>query len=272
MENDSTLVDYINAMFEEPGKATETTPEPPQAEPEAVAEALSEESGHEGSPGASGASEIAAATNTEEKKFTQADLDRIVSRRLAEQKRQAERKPAPEPVTYVTADGEEAIEGPQRAEFKSDAAWIDARYAWKRDQEEQFAAQETGAREFSKAWQKQLTEDPTLDSDEARSTPLPPTLAMELVLMGADAVPLVAALARDPELAERIHTMTPTRAMNALTRAALTQQTAAPSVTSVAAPVAKTKLPAPARPVGGRSMASEPEPDNDYDAINAMFR
>lgn len=265
-------MDDINAMFEDPGKATEATPEPPQAEPEAVAEAPSEESEDKGTSGASGAPETAAATDTEEKKFTQSDLDRIVSRRLAEQKRQAERKaPAPEPVAPAAEYVEDVIEGPQRADFKSDAQWIDARFAWQREKEREQAAYEDGVQSFSKAWQKQLAEDPTLDFDAARSTPLPPTLAKELLMMGEDAVPLVAVLSRDPELAERIHSMTPTRAMNALTKAALTQTAAVPSA-SVAAPVTKPKLPAPARPIGGRSLASEPEPDNEFDAVQALFR
>lgn len=270
MEQDNgALVDEINAMFDEPGEAQVATPEPPAAEPEA--ETPSEESEDKGTSGASGASETTAATDTEEKKFTQADLDRIVSRRLAEQKRQAERKPAPEPVSYVTADGEEAIEGPQRADFKSDAKWIDARYAWQREQERHWAELESGAAGFAEAWKKQLAEDPTLDSDAVRTPLGSEELSMELVRMGADAVPLVVALARDPELAERIKTMTPTRAMNALTKAALTQTAVAPS-SSVPTPVTKPKLPAPARPVGGRSMASEPMPDNEYDLINAMFK
>lgn len=162
----------------------------------------------------------------QEKTFTQAELDAILQRRLAKERRQLrselrETVQMAREIAQPTNQNQQESDGkPRREQFQNEDDWLDARDAWRDAQREATKRQADARSEFEDISKKttklyaQAAKLPGFDSDAFDEAIATPGLSREslLTLVESDVAPqLMAHFASNPEDVERIAKLSPLR-------------------------------------------------------------
>lgn len=208
-----------------------------------------------------------------EKTFSQKELDDILEKRLAKERRkrieletrykveqEMRQRPEPKPV----ADGE-----PKREQFNDYEGFLEARAEWKADQrvnerlakqseERQHQAHQDTERKAVEDFQKRSREAaksiPDFEEVVADSDAIVTRAMSEAIISSEDGHLIVYHLAKNPDEAERIASLSPAAQAREIGKIEATLSKPAPKKPSSA--------PAPISPVGGKASATSAEPDS----------
>jgi hypothetical protein len=216
-----------------------------------------------------------------EKTFSQKELDEIFKKRLSKERRKrieietrykVEQEMRQRPVQQPVTDGE-----PKREQFNDYEGFIEARAEWKADQRvnerlakqsedrQQQAHQDTerkAVEDFQKRSREAAKSIPDFEEVVSDSDAIVTKAMAEAIVSSEDGHLIVYHLAKNPDEAERIASLSPAAQAREIGKIEATLSKPAPKKPSGA--------PAPISPVGGKASATsaEPDPSNTKDWID----
>jgi hypothetical protein len=223
------------------------------------------------------ADEVETTQQADEKKFTQAELDKIIQKRIAKAEAIAERRALKvyaekletmtqkaEPVRQAPTDGK-----PTLAQFENVEDYVEAVAEWKLEQREQSSKQSKEAVERQTVQTKvndiyaKAEKVDGFDRDVFDSLPISDAVAW--TIMDSDAPEkLMAYISQNPEEAERLSALTPAR------QAAEIGKLEA-KLSTVTKELKVSKAPAPIDPIGNKGSSSK-DPSDMRDSEFAAWR